>query len=106
MIRRYRHTCEISEIQRTEEGEFVTTIIYSGECNYQDSKRSMVSGNIVITSPRLYLPENDTFFNIGNQVKITLEKGRVIESEIDNVRDKSGDKIKGTKIELKQAQNN
>ena len=103
MTRKYRHSCVITETKRLEGGEFKAITLYDGPCNYQDAKRSIVSGNVVVTTPRIYLPNNDVLLNSGNGVVITIEKGRIITAEINNVRDKSGEFVNGTKIELKQA---
>lgn len=102
MLVKYRHRCRISRKIRLENLEFVDVLVYSGECIFQDAKRSVISGEVVVTSPRLFLPANDADIEIGDAVTVYVEKGRTLVSEVNNLRDKSGDFIQGSRLELKE----
>ena len=104
----FRDTCVIERGTgtRDEWDNPVRTTIYAGECLYEEAGTGY-SRSIITRAPSVYLPSNDVMVMINDHVTINTEQGRVLEGNVESVRDINlpwRANIRCTKIELKQAQ--
>lgn len=102
----FRDACVVSRLTgRDEEDNPVREEIYSGPCLYEEGTAGW-SYSLVTRFPTVFIPGNLGLVAINDNVRVTTESGRVIESTAKVVRDVNMPwmaNIKVTRIELKQA---
>ena len=102
----YKDTCIITRPQGydAETGDDLPSLqIYSGVCLYVEKDNQRINGQVVVSSPTLYLPKNEALINNDDLISITTKKGRLVLASAESIRDYEGEKVNGTKLILKQA---
>jgi hypothetical protein len=104
----FRDTCKIFRPtgEKDEWDDPILSEVYSGPCLYEEGGAGF-SRSIITRSPTIYLPGNDVFVAINDEVTVTTEQGRELKSIVKVVRDINMPwqaNLKVTKIELKQTQ--
>lgn len=100
----FPHTCTVKRTTGETDESFAEIFeeIYVGECGYQPTNNAYnASGVAILNSPNVILPLNEAIFRADDLVVITVEKGRVIEAQIESFEDVDDSDVGGTTLWLR-----